>query len=189
MSVSVSAILVTVDPDEFVSGTDICNAWSGIRLSSGGTVSGLNGKVYTVVSSHATTGSLVFAHNRIRGISSDLWLNTDTNGYYFRVDFSTPTNRVLIDFISDGGADYPSLWYYTTAGVLEKPSFSSLDPGQSRTIEISRPTADISYIRVGGDGSTNQSAVFLDNLRYEIPEPATGLILLSGLLLLKNKKK
>jgi hypothetical protein len=192
LSVSVSAILVTIDPDEFASGTDISNAWSGITLSSGGTASGLNGKVYTATatSSYATTGNLVFAHNRIRGTSPDLWLNTDTNGYYLRVDFATPTNRILIDFISDGGTDYPSLWYYTTAGVLESPpSYSPLGPGESRVIEILRPTADIAYIRIGGYGTTNPYAVLLDNLRYEIPEPASCLVLLSGLLLLKNQKK
>jgi len=51
-------------------------------------------------------------------------------------------------------------------------------------------TADIAAIRVGGYGTTSSYAVLLDNLKYEpIPEPATGLLLLSGWLLLKNRKK
>ena len=119
MSVSVSAALVSIDPDEFAAGTDISHAWAGVTLSAGGGASGLDGKVYAATSTFATTGTLVFANSRI---SSKLWLNTDTNGYYLRVDFDTPTNHVLIDVISDDGSDFPSLGYYTTAGVLESPS-------------------------------------------------------------------
>jgi hypothetical protein len=187
LSVSVSAALITIDPDEFAAGTDISHAWAGVTLSSGGGALGLNGKVYTATSTIATTGTLVFANNRN---SPKLWLNMDTNGYYLRVDFATPANHVLIDAISDGGTDYPSIGYYTTGGdLVEIPSFSPLGPGQSRLLEITRPTADIVYIRVGGYLTTSQYAILLDNLRYEVPEPASCLLLLSGWLLLKTRKK
>lgn len=191
LSVSLSAVLVTVNPDDFAAGTDISHAWSGVTLSSGGGASGLDGKVYTAASLYVPPGNLVFAHNSIPSSgSNNLWRNYERNSYYLRVDFATPTNRVLIDFISDSGTDYHSLWYYTTAGVLERSQgFVSLIAGERRTIEISRPTADISYIRVGGYGSTDQFAVLLDNLRFEIPEPATFLILLPGLLLFKSRRK
>jgi hypothetical protein len=184
LSVPLSASLVTVNPDEFAAGTDISTAFEFVTLSSGGGGSGLDGKVYAAVRS-ASTGDMVFGNSRI---SSKLWLNSDTNGYYFRADFTIPTNRVLIDIISDAGNDYPSLWIYTTAGVFEKSDFlSPLGPGQVRSYDIQHATADILYIRAGGLGLTG-STVFLDNLRFEVPEPTTCLILLSGWLLLKNRK-
>ena len=189
LSVSVSAVLVSIDPDEFDAGTDISNAWAGITLSSGGGASNLDGKVYAAYRS-GSSGNKVFANSRV---SNKLWLNSGNSGsYYLQVDFHIPTNHVLIDVISDGGSDFPGL-SFSTNGVdyTWVQNFPVLGPGQSYTASVPlRDIADIVSIRVGGYGTVAQYGVLLDNLRYEqIPEPATGLMLLSGLLLLKIRKK
>jgi hypothetical protein len=49
LSVSLSAVLVTVNPDDFAAGTDISTVSPYVTLSSGGGGSGLDGKVYTAV--------------------------------------------------------------------------------------------------------------------------------------------
>jgi hypothetical protein len=189
LSVPLSAVLVTVDPDEFAAGTDISNAWTGITLSSGGGGANLDGKVYAAYRS-GSLGNEVFANSRI---SSKLWLNNSTPGsyYYLQVDFHTPANHVLIDVISDNGSDFPGLCY-STDGINYKwiQDYPVLGPGQIYTTAVPlRPAADIVSVRIGGLGSISSYAVLLDNLRYEIPEPATCLLLLSGWLLLKNRKK
>jgi hypothetical protein len=191
LSVPLSASLVTVDPDGFTAGTDISNAWAGVTLSSGGGASGLDGKVYAATSSNVAAGNLVFAHNSISSsTSSRLWLNTDTSGYYLRADFAIPTNHVMIDVIRDTGTDCPYLWIYTIGGALEKKNIINLpSTTQVYTFDIPHDTADIASIRVGGYGSTSSYAVLLDNLRFDIPEPATCLILLSGALFLKRRRK
>jgi hypothetical protein len=185
-SFPLSAVLVSVDPDSFSAGTDISTAFSYVTLSSGGGASGLDGKVYAAGSSQASTGDNVFANSRI---SPTLWLNKDVDGYFLRIDFVTPTHYVSIDLISDNGFDYPSVWFYTTAGNLIKRNYlSPLGVSQVYHAVIERETADIAYIRAGGLDMTG-STVLLDNLKFEVPEPATCLILLSSLLILKNRKK
>lgn len=186
LSAPLSAVLITLDPDDFASGADISTASPFVTLSSAGGGSGLDGKVYTAVSSLASTGNKIFANSRVSPIQ---WLNSDTNGYYLRADFIIPTDHVMIDIIGDAGNDYPSLWFYTASGVLEKrQSLSPLGPGQIYTFNIQQPAADILYVRIGGWSSIN-STVLLDNLRFEVPEPGAGLIFLSGLLLFKGKKR
>jgi hypothetical protein len=185
LSVSLSAMLVSVDPDGFASGTDISTAFPNVTLSSGGGAAGLNGKVYAAASSSTSTGGMVFGNSRT---SSKLWLNSNTNGYYLRADFTIPTRYVSIDFI-DSGSDYFSVWFYTTAGDLIKQNYlTSLTTGTVYPVVIERDTADIVYIRAGGWDRAS-STVLLDNLKFEVPEPATCLILLSGWLLLKKRKK
>jgi hypothetical protein len=187
LSVSLSAVLVTINPDEFAAGTDISTAFPYVTLSSGGGASGLDGKVYVAVRS-ASTGDMVFANSRT---SSKLWLNQAVNGYYLRADFTIPTSYVSLDFIGDSSNDYPSLQCYNASGVLLNPTLdlSPLGVGSPSMRYFPRATADIAYILVGGRGTTSTNSVLLDNLKFEVPEPATCLILLSGWLLLKNRKK
>jgi hypothetical protein len=191
LSVPLSAALVTVDPDGFIAGTDISTAFEYVTLSSGGGASGLDGKVYAATSSYVPAGNLVFAHNTISSsISSKHWLNTDAGGYYLRADFTTPTDHIMINVIRDTSTDFPYLWLYTTGGTIEKMNIINLPSyTQVYTFDIQHVNADIASIRVGGYGSTSSYAVLLDNLRFEVPEPATCLFLLSGCLLLKNRKK
>ncbi|MBM4102580.1 MAG: hypothetical protein FJ263_00815 [Planctomycetes bacterium] len=182
-----SAGLVTVDPDNFAAGIDISTAFPYVTLSSGGGATGLDGKVYAADSSQASTGSKVFANHRT---SPTLWFNQNTSGGYFlRADFALPTNYVSIDIISDGGSDYPSISVYDTTGHLESVySFTPLNAGEVYHAIIQHTTADIAYIKAGGLAVFG-SAVLLDNLKFQIPEPATCLLLYFGFLLLKPSKK
>jgi hypothetical protein len=185
LSIPLSASLVTVDPDGLVAGTDISMLFPYVTLSSGGGGANLDGKVSAAFQS-GSTGNMVFANSRK---SSKLWLNNDTDScYYLRADFTIPTNHVKIDVIADSSGDRPSLWYYTLSGSIVKMDYqtSILSPYQIFTCTID--AAEITAVRVGGDGATSTNAVYLDNLRFEIPEPATCLILLSGALLMKRRK-
>jgi hypothetical protein len=187
VSLSLSAGLISIDADAFANGADMSNTSAYVTLSSGGGATGLNGKVYAADSSQASTGGKVFANNHT---SPTLWFNQDTSGGYFlRADFALPTNYVSIDIISNAGSDYPSVSVYDTAGHLESVySFTPLGAGEVYHAIIQHTTADIAYIKAGGLAVLG-STVLLDNLVFQIPEPATCLIFSLGFLLLKTGKR
>jgi hypothetical protein len=186
ISISLSAGLIFIDADAFANGADMSTAFPYVTLSSGGGATGLNGKVYAADSSQASTGGKVFANNRT---SPTLWLNQDASGGYFlRADFALPTNYVSIDIISNAGSDYPSVSVYDTAGHLESVySFTPLGAGEVYHAIIQHTTADIACIKAGGLAVLG-STVLLDNLVFQVPEPATMLLLSLGMLSLRIGK-
>jgi hypothetical protein len=183
-SLSLSAGLVTVDPDSFAADTDISNAFPYITLSSVGGAAGLDGKVYAHTDTLVSTGSRVFANS----LSAE-WLSKTSGGYALRIDFLTPTNYAAIDFIGDGGLDYGTVDAYDSTGkwIDGDQAFLSF-VGQTYTVQIQRTDADIAYIIAGGMGALD-STIHLDHLVFQIPEPATCLILSCGFLLLRAGKR
>jgi hypothetical protein len=184
ISLPLFAVLVSIDPDNFASGTDISTASPYVTLSSGGGAAGLDGKVYAHTDTLVSTGSEVFANNL-----SSQWLNKTSGGYALRVDFLTPTDYVAIDFIGDGGLDFGTMNVYNSSGtlIIGIISPSMLNSGQAYTAQIQRDTPDIAYILAGGMGTIGDP-IHLDHLVFQIPEPATCLLFSFGFLLLKCGK-
>jgi hypothetical protein len=180
----VSAGLVTVDADSFANGADLSTAFSGVVLSSTGGAIGLDGKVYASANALASTDGKVFANNLSAG-----WLSKSPGGYAMRADFSAPTDYVSIDIIGDSDLDIGVLTAYDASGkVLTRVISSDLGVGQHEPVSVQRFANDIAYVTIGGLGALNNS-VLLDHLVFNIPEPATMVLLSLGMLSLGRRKR
>lgn len=149
--------LAHAEPDNFVAGTVMDTEVPGVTLSNG--VNG--GSVYSAAASFgAPTGTSVLAPGPT---SSAGWKAAENE---FRADFDQPTNRVSIDVGSDDPSDVAFFRAYDASGTLLEQLISpNLSAGQSVTLTITRPTADISYILAAGVGT---DITPLDNLQFEV---------------------
>jgi len=176
-----NAILITVDPDDFVDGTDISNAFSGITLSAidGGSNVIATTSVYSQTSLLASTGSQVFGHD---GIFVETWANGLVGD--LRIDFMQATDFVSLDIIANNGFDPGFLEAYDSTGTLlgSFTTLGNLGSGTSETASISSSSANISYVIASGLSGND---VALDNLIYNsatVPEPSVIALLGLGLL-------
>jgi len=193
---SAQAVLITADADGFTEGTDISNAFAGITLSSVGTTEGLDGRVYAVTSSLATTGTMVFGHNLEN--STAWYRNTfpvtenKPDDYALRIDLDDPANMVSIDMVALNDFCYMYLSAYNSEGI--KIGWSGSDGlgysfGEVLNAQITRDTYDIAYVIVGGVFGNVKSEALLDNFSANvIPEPATILLLALGSIAALRKK-
>ena len=86
-----------------------------------------------------------------------------------RANFATPVTTVRLEAIGTTGGDRARLEAYNQAGVLiGRYTTNPLANGQSETMQLDRPTADIAYVIAKRHSGTD---VLLDNLRFG-PETA-----------------
>jgi len=172
------AIVIAVDPDDFIDGTDISNAFPGITLSAidGGNNILLTPSVFSQTSSLASTGTQVFGHD---GIFTQTWAQGLVAD--MRIDFAQATDFVSIDIIANNGSDPGFLEVFDSTGTL-LDSFTTqgdLGSGVSETATVSTASANIAYVIASGLGGND---VALDNLRYNaVPLPSTLGLLSLGL--------
>lgn len=185
--------LTIVDPDAFADGTDISNAFPGVSLSAISYDFGVTGKVFSVNPSDglfatnfsASTGTQVFGHDGVSSSGDKLgnvwWRDAPSPEVTLRIDFLSPTDFVSIDIISNDDHDKGLMRIYDTEGnFLELVDSGDLGLNEIETISFSSSTRNISYISVAG---VRGDDVGLDNLKFNpIPEPATILLLLTGLM-------
>lgn len=156
----------TVEPDTFALGTLLTSISATPELSvTLSAVQNYLGTAVTVASNGAAAARHVFA-----GQSSDGWSTawrTDATGVdsrRLRMDFSTPVSRVALDAIGTSAGSYGRLEVYDTSGrLLARYTTDALAAGQSETMLLERPIADIGYAIAYGHQGT---AVQLDNLRF-----------------------
>ena len=175
-----NAILIIVDPDDFVDGTDISNAFSGITLSAidGGSNVIATTSVYSQTSLLASTGTQVFGHD---GIFVETWANGLVGD--LRIDFMQATDFVSLDIIANNGSDPGFLEAYDSTGTLlgSFTTLGNLGPGTSETASISSSSVNISYVIASGLFGND---VALDHLTYNsvtAPEPTVLTLLGLGL--------
>ena len=183
-----SANAVIVEPDAFTNGTLLNNAYPGVTLSAVGTYIGDDDNVYALIDGLASTGTKVFGNS---WTFSGEWGFDTTFQPHLRVDFDSLVISVEIDAIGGNLEDYGRLEAYSSTSVLLNVYETGLlQSGDVETMSIFRPSADIAYILAAGKdpGSAPHHTVYLDNLNYVIPEPATFLLLSLGAVLLRGKK-
>ena len=180
---SAQATLIVAEPDDFALGTELTSAFSSVTLS----VEGKPGSVVRAVDGFsafngrniASTGSLVFGQDPVA--SSAVPQGWDDSLGLLRLDFSAVTDFVEIDMIFDDD-DVGRMRAFDTFGNLLETVITPDLRDTFLTVSITRSSADIAYILVGG---LNAEAMFLDNLQYNVaavPEPSTLGMLGAGLL-------
>jgi glutamine cyclotransferase len=159
-----------VEPDQFADGTIINTINPAVvlsRVDENNNPFQSNVVVKTDSRQNTSTGTKSFAY----GAGVDWWNNTSR----LKMAFTTPVNRVSIDF-SGGevlGTNIGRLNAYNADGVLLGTYVTSaLAPGADETMTVSRPTAEIAYAVAFTDAGGGTFGM-LDNLRFEIIEPAT----------------
>lgn len=92
--------------------------------------------------------------------------------YPFRADFDVPAWTVSVD-LGDFGDDADAfvLNAYNSSNVLIASACQLLDAGTSGMLTLNVATAGIAYVTFGAAGAGG-SAVYADNLTFEVPEPA-----------------
>ncbi len=145
-----------VEPDLFAVDTVLNNAVAGVTLSNN--VGG--GSIYAANATFtAPTGARVFA----AAIGADSGFRETSNE--FRADFDQLTRVVSIDAGSDDPSDVTRLRAYNANDVLiAEVTSASLASGQSETLTIQRPKADIAYVVAGGVANDVSP---IDNLQFD----------------------
>jgi hypothetical protein len=184
-----AGLMVYADADGFSDGTDISNVFAGMTLSSVGTASGLDGKVYAKTDSFASTGTLTFGNNLVNPTLwySDIGTNRHQPDYMLKVVFDMPAKYVSIDMIGEN-AGYALMLLVVSSGEVFNPGIYPWMTGQPVRVEVNRPSYDIAYVVIGGLWNSTALPIHLDNLSAEIlPEPATLLLLGLGAAFLRRK--
>ncbi|MCA9080030.1 MAG: hypothetical protein KDA58_05695, partial [Planctomycetaceae bacterium] len=149
--------LVQVEPDDYAPGTVLNSIVPGVTISADGIAGNVTSAALGV---NAPTGSLAFA---APSGSATGWGSTTQ----FRADFAQATNFVSIDVGSDDSSDISFLRAYDATGTLLQEVLSSaLTTGNSETLSITRPTAEIAYILAGGYSG---DLAIVDNLQFNGP--------------------
>ncbi len=184
------ASLIQVEPDFFANGTDIRTAFPGVVLSvvsqpDTAVVPAIGTSFFRGGANIATTGEKVFARSPEGNCSLSGGAEVDTAKTWsdfaatcgiLRADFSALTDFVSIDVIFDDD-DEGFLAAFDSSGVLLSEVHGSGDgrgPIPFLTLTIASSGPAIAFITAGG---FNSEGLYLDNLRFNVPEPATqGLI-------------
>ncbi len=198
VTVTASAAVISIEPDQFPEGTDLRSAFPGVTLSvttdplkqvlAASGLSNFNGR------NLATTGSLVFGNPPppVFGVDPGKVWDETTFGL-LRAGFAAPASSVSIDFLFDDDDTGVLRAYDGSGSLLESVSVLGDGRGSSSvfcppfcatfaTATITRNSADIAYITAGGQQA---EALFLDNLKATVvPLPATVFLLPSGLSVL-----
>ena len=205
------AALITVDPDAFIAGTDISNSYSGVTLSTVGGTFGASSSVYSINPQNpaftgnalfpASTPTLAFGNDAVGGggPTGHIWTDyLSVAPLSLRADFTTPTDLVQLDFISNNGQDVGRMDAFNAANVLVGSyTTANLALPNFETMTITRVSPDIAYVIAG---SLSLQTGGLDHLRFDapvtaVPEPSgfhlafLGLLAASGMLFSRNRRE
>ncbi|MBM3999879.1 MAG: protein containing Planctomycete extracellular domain protein [Planctomycetes bacterium] len=154
-----AALQTTVEPDNYNDSSLLNEAVPGVTLSVYG-YNAIDESVRSRTTTQAPTGSRVFAYDSI-GFGSPLSFSRESAE--LRATFGSPRTYVTIDARGETGGSYARLEAYDAAGNrIARTTSSLLSAGQSTTLVVARPTADIVSVRAFGYGGTT---VQLDRLR------------------------
>ena len=142
---------IAVEADNYPAGTILDTVVPGVTLS----VVGETTSVIALTGGLPSTGTRLFGHG-----SEDVWYSVL---FWLRADFAVPVSAASIDVIGDDESDPGILQAFGADGVLlQELTTDGGTPGVPRTMTISRPQADIAFIRASG---LDFDTVHLDNLR------------------------
>jgi len=171
-----TATIISCEPDSFANGATLTNACAGVNLSVAQRADSVVAQI-PFVPTATSTGTLAFGHTT----DSFGWGSSDANAETLRGDFGSLTNFVSIDIIANDSSDAGFLRAYNASNVLLAEVLTG-PLGATGTVfsaNISRLSSDISYFLASGISGDN---VNLDNLRYDVPEPSTLLLLGLGVI-------
>lgn len=153
----------TLEPDDYADEQDLAYAHPGVTLKSIGT--GVGSSLVSVrTRDAAATGSRVFAHQLRTGGQlawSTEWTDTLRE---LSMEFTEPVSRVSLDAVANSDFDLGRLEIYDANWqMIGRVTTGPLSAGESATMTLSRPTAEIKYALAMGHAGTG---VRLDNLRF-----------------------
>ena len=160
MAATAQAVTVTIDPDDYLSGTNISNLTDGITLS---TVVGQSSSFDPIYAMdwYPAYGN-VFA-------SLDMGLSFGPDNHIaFRADFEVPTDYISILSTGSNNINSTTLYAYNTSGTQIASIFAGNVYGEV-ALSIIRTNSDISYILAGGTVSTTVSIIDLLEFNRIIP--------------------
>jgi hypothetical protein len=146
-----------IEPDDYPAGTVLDTVHPTVTLSEANS----GGSVLAFDFFGAPTGTRVFGSNA-GGVG---W----GGGAVLRATFASLVDQVSLDAGSDDDFDVSALQAFDSNNTLLAEVVSpGISAGQTFTMSIARPTADIAYVLAFGVGG---EISMLDNLRFNVAEP------------------
>ena len=176
-----SADVVRIEPDDYTDFADLTNPYPGITLWVLGPdrerIEPFKVRARDGTAGYTSTGTRVFAHEGVAFFNDIRQL---------RINFAGGASAVGADFIGGRaiGTDIGRLEAFDSAGnLLASDVTLPLGPMVSETLNVSRPTADISYAIIYSRPGEGAFGV-VDNLVVDVvPEPGIAAFLLGAAVL------
>ncbi|MFN9563675.1 MAG: dockerin type I domain-containing protein [Pirellulaceae bacterium] len=150
----------TLEPDQMPTGAIDNNAFPGVTLSSVGIDS--DGRLGVAVDSDATTGTKVFSNFSVK--SNRFVTSWGGDGNRLKAQFGSRVEAVRVDVVGESDGSIARIEAYQNGGNLVARADSvSLKPGQKTTLEIVRPSKEIDYVLIRGQGDTT---IKIDRVSY-----------------------
>jgi hypothetical protein len=150
----------TLEPDQLPSGEIDNNAFPGVTLSSVGIDS--DGRLGVAVDSEAITGTKMFSNFSVK--SNRFVTSWGGDGNRLKAQFGSRVEAVRVDVVGGSDGSIARVEAYQNGGnLVARVDSASLKPGQKTTLEITRPSKEIDYVLIRGQGDTT---IKIDRLSY-----------------------
>ncbi len=153
-----------VEPDTLSAGTELTNAFNGVTLTEADETNEVSGTSVSAsdAADNASTGQQIF------GRGGTNWFDNNSR---LRIDFYNPVEAIQIDYSQPSMIDtgFGQLEIFNAQGQSLGSITSAAIQGDTTTLSINRPQADIAYA-VAHSTDAGTPFGFFDNLVYIQPE-------------------
>ena len=185
------ATTITIEPDDYMAGTDISTVSPFVTLTNG-RHEPIFASTFTCNGLSAPTGSMVFgstADAACHGWASQVGgpYPADNSGFAFVAAFQQPVTEVSVVAINFGFPLDFAVEFTAFDENFTEVGFGRVNSPLGEAVSIVITGDNIRYIDLGGFSSIG--ALALDKLSFVVPEPGSAALLVLGLFAMVSRKR